>query len=98
MEEKRVVFKRVSSSNVEAAGYDVESRRLFVRFMAGKIYRYEDVDKSVFEDLLEAKSPGRFLRDVVFDSYQAKGVHHDSDTVKDIDEDSFEIIVRIESE
>lgn len=57
----------VSSSNVDAVGYDPDGERLYVRFHSGDIYEYHGVPKDVYEDLLAAPSVGRFL------NYEIKG-------------------------
>jgi len=51
----------VSSSNVSAVGYDAEFARLFVEFTSGATYRYDGVEKDLYETLLKAESVGKFL-------------------------------------
>jgi KTSC domain len=55
-----VNFMQLDSSNIAAAGYDDEGRRLVLRFRSGSAYEYLDVDRHVFEELLTADSAGRF--------------------------------------
>jgi hypothetical protein len=59
----------VESSMIHAVGYDEEARELEVVFNNGGIYRYQDVDRSVYENLLDADSEGRFMRANVIDMY-----------------------------
>lgn len=54
-------MRRVQSSSVEAAGYDLKRRRLRIRFVRGSTYDYEAVPAKVFKDLLAAESKGRFV-------------------------------------
>lgn len=60
----------VDSSNVEAVGYDSNSRELHVQFLSGGYYVYHDVPQDVYDDLLASPSIGSFLNRVVKPSYQ----------------------------
>lgn len=51
----------VSSSNVEAVGYDPDSRELWVRFLGGGTYVYSGVDERTHEELVNAPSVGSYL-------------------------------------
>jgi KTSC domain len=51
----------VSSSNVEAVGYDPDSRELWVRFTSGSTYVYSEVDERTHEELMNASSIGSYL-------------------------------------
>lgn len=60
----------VESTNIDAVGYDAATRRLYVRFLSsGSTYVYYDVQKAVFEDLLDADSKGRFLNAQIRGAY-----------------------------
>lgn len=59
-------LRRVDSSSVEAAGYDPQTRRLFLRFRgSGKAYVYYGVEARVFDELLTADSIGRYVNDEI---------------------------------
>ena len=51
----------VSSSVIRHVDYDRDSRRLFLTFTSGRVYRYDDLPASVFEALLNAPSQGEFF-------------------------------------
>lgn len=68
-ENKDIEMIPVVSSNLEAVGYDEESRELSVRFHGGALYRYQDVPEDVYRGLLEAGSPGRFLNSDIKGKY-----------------------------
>jgi hypothetical protein len=56
----------VQSSNLEAIGYDEEENLLYVAFSEKHntprtLYRYFDVDESVFEGLLNSESKGKYF-------------------------------------
>ena len=57
----RVSMVRMSSSSIAAAGYDHRRHALRLRYVSGVMYDYLDVPVSVFEELLEAPSKGRFV-------------------------------------
>jgi hypothetical protein len=52
----------VDSSNIEAIGYDPESRELHVRFLkSGETYVYYEVEEWEFEEFKRADSKGVHL-------------------------------------
>ena len=55
----------VKSSNVEAVGYEAETKTLQVKFKSGSIYQYAGVQPEMYADLLAAESVGRFVSQVV---------------------------------
>lgn len=59
----------IDSSLIHAVGYDDEAGEMEVVFNNGGTYRYEDVDRDVFENLLDSKSKGQFMRAHVMGSY-----------------------------
>lgn len=59
----------VSSTNVEAIGYDEDSQTLQVEFKNGSNYQYFDVPERVFNELRDSGSIGAYL------SASIKGVY-----------------------
>ena len=60
--------KSVDSSNIEAIGpYDPEENTLVIEFVGGGEYKYSNVPKSVYDELIDASSHGstfwRLIRD-----------------------------------
>ena len=51
----------VSSSNIEAVGYDAENETAYVRFLNGSTYAYKGVPEHEFENLRSASSIGSYL-------------------------------------
>lgn len=51
----------VSSSNVAEIGYDEINRIVFVRFLNGSLYKYNDVPAIEYEALRDAPSIGSYL-------------------------------------
>jgi|GEM_PF-68575 len=67
IQENKMEMISVESSNVEAIGYEEESRTLQVEFKNGGMYQYFDVPQHVFEELRDADSIGKYL------AYSIKG-------------------------
>ena len=51
----------VSSSNLEAVGYDADNLEVYVLFRNGSIYIYKGVPEHEFENLKTAPSVGSYL-------------------------------------
>ena len=52
----------VTSSNIEAIGYDQDSMELHVRFLkSGETYVYYAVESWVFDEMIQADSKGKYL-------------------------------------
>lgn len=64
----------VRSSNVDEIGYDAKERRLWIRFLDGSLYRYEDVPQSIWRSFKIAPSKGRFVWQNVRDRYEYERV------------------------
>ena len=58
-------FYAVTSSNLEAVGFDEETATLGVKYKNGTEYIYFGVPKNDFEALLAAQSPGTFLNNEI---------------------------------
>lgn len=52
----------LDSSALASAGYDADSRTLFIRFREGGIYAYLDVPPGIVGELKAAASKGAFFR------------------------------------
>jgi len=62
-------MQQVSSSMVNAVGYDKKNQTLCVDFNGGKTYEYYDVPIEVYEGLADAGSVGRYLNSEVKGKY-----------------------------
>jgi hypothetical protein len=60
----------VTSSNVEAIGYDENSQTLQVEFKNGSNYQYFDVPERIFNELRGAGSIGAYLSTNIKGSYR----------------------------
>jgi hypothetical protein len=56
-----VELQSVTSSTIDAFGYDPTLNELYVQFKSGSIYTYQGVSESVYAGLCEAESFGKFL-------------------------------------
>lgn len=67
----------VSSSNIAAVGWERDESGagiMEVEFNSGVVYQYVDVPEWVYQGLLYAPSPGRFLRSNIIDSFQGQRI------------------------
>lgn len=51
----------VSSSNIAAIGYDLESSTVYIQFLNSSTYAYKGVPEHEFENLRTASSVGSYL-------------------------------------
>jgi hypothetical protein len=61
-----IQFTEVKSSNIISIGHD--GTNLYVNYKSGT-YKYENVDKSVYESLLTSESKGRFMNENIKGKY-----------------------------
>lgn len=60
----------VESSNLASVGYDAENKILEVEFKHGGVYQYFDVPESVYEELMNADSHGKYFVHNIKDDYE----------------------------
>lgn len=65
-----MIRKPVESSNLASVGYDASSATLEIEFRSGGIYQYFDVPESVYRELMEAPSQGKFFHVHIRDKYR----------------------------
>lgn len=61
-----IQFTQVQSSNIISIGHD--GTNLYVNYKSGT-YKYENVDKSVYESLISSESKGRFMNENIKGKY-----------------------------
>ena len=66
--------ERVKSSVILAIGYDARHRELEVEFHSGRIYRYFDVPRRVYETLLSTDSVGKYFNETVKPNHRSARV------------------------
>lgn len=60
----------VNSSNIASVGYNEMEHILFVSFIKGGTYRYYDVPKRVYEEMLHASSVGLYFKENIKYKYR----------------------------
>ena len=65
---------KVDSSMIYAFGYDEQQQVLEVVFKRTGVYRYLNVPKEVYQQLLDADSKGSYMRDLIIDMYPTERV------------------------
>lgn len=69
---KSIDFTPIQSSNISGAYHDGED--LIIRFVKGPAYVYRNVPVSVFHELLEAGSAGRFFASNIKPNYETERI------------------------
>ena len=54
-------FEKVESSNIEGVSYSEGTETVYVKFKNGTVYEYEGVPISIYLDLMESDSKGKFF-------------------------------------
>ena len=80
---KHITFTPVKSSNIISVGYDETTSSLYVNYPSGT-YKYDGIEKSVYESLLTSTSKGRFMSENIKGRYNYSMVESDEE---DEDED-----------
>lgn len=60
----------VSSSRIEAVGYDERLKLLHIQFVNGSLYEYYNVPKNIYVGLITASSAGEYFHEYVRGVYQ----------------------------
>jgi hypothetical protein len=59
-----IQWQSVESSNLLRVAYDAKGMQLLVQFRkTGRVYAYQNVDRQLFEDLVNADSVGKFFNE-----------------------------------
>lgn len=53
-----------NSSMLSNAAYDTEKEELSIAFTSGKVYTYIGVLKAIYDDLVNAPSPGKYFNSI----------------------------------
>jgi hypothetical protein len=61
----------IDSSAIASVGYNAAREELEVEFRSGNVYRYFDVPREVYKDLLQAPSKGRFFGSFIRGQYDS---------------------------
>lgn len=59
----------VPSSCLKAAGYDYETNTLYVQFTNGRTYKYYNVPKNVYDEMMTSLSRGSYLATRIAKAY-----------------------------
>jgi hypothetical protein len=55
----------VDSSNLSAVGYDSTTKIMHIRFNSGRLYAYYNVPESIYRELMNAESLGRYFNSLI---------------------------------
>jgi hypothetical protein len=71
-------MQEIKSSNIKAAGYDLDAKKMRVRFGNGTEYDYP-VSLEVFNEFIAAKSQGSYFTAVIRGTYTGTKVEESND-------------------
>lgn len=60
-----VKMQNVKSSNVLAVGYDDDRKELHIKYSTGTVYKYLNVPRFIYDNMLAAKSIGKYVTEHV---------------------------------
>ncbi len=66
--------KKVESSQIVSIGYDDSRRELEIEFHSSGVYRYFEVPRQVYDDLMNADSKDRYFNSNIKDAYEFKKI------------------------
>lgn len=61
MENTKIDFLPIQSSQIKEIGHDGSSNTLFVRFKNNRLYSYHPVDKEKYQEFKDAESQGVYF-------------------------------------
>ena len=59
----------VSSSNISYIGYDNNTQELYIKFIKGDTYKYDNVPEQVFKEFLDSSSIGKYYSTYIRGKY-----------------------------
>lgn len=68
---KPVVSASLDSSHLKEAKYDPFMKVLTLSFHSGQSYDFLEVDRTIFDELTEAESPGKFFHQKIRGKFEA---------------------------
>ena len=80
---KRVEMLPVESSNIHSVGWDYKRKRMYIKFLNGYVYQYENVESDEFREIRQASSKGKWFWANMRqrpDKYPYKRLSKDADT------------------
>lgn len=68
------MMHEVESSNVKAIGYETTTNTLVVEYLSGLKYEYSNVPATVFDELLDSVSKGKYMNQNIKGQYEGRRV------------------------
>ncbi len=72
--EIKMDFIPITSSNIKEVAYNKREKELQICFVNGSLYVYYEVPESVFENLLNAESAGKFFYNTIKNKYACERI------------------------
>ncbi len=55
----------VTSGTIKSARYDKDKSALEIQFAGGDVYRYFNVEKDIYDGLMDSESKGKYFNEVI---------------------------------
>jgi len=65
-----MVRQQVSSTSINAVGYDPQTSTLEIEFKNGRVYRYLNVPPEIYEAFMHSDSHGQYFNTNIRDTFQ----------------------------
>lgn len=59
----------IESNNLDAIGYKSLEKALFVWCHDGRVYRYDNISKSIYDNLISSDSKERYIKNNIISNY-----------------------------
>lgn len=84
MEQRKLDWCNVKSSNVDAVAYHHPTGTLCVKFRSGGLYSYSNVHPTDFTNLVGADSVGRYMNNVIKALYEYQRFEVEDDLLRSL--------------
>ena len=65
-----IEMQELDSSFIVSAGYTPEDQRMYVEFISGSIFVYENIMESLFQNFITSESHGKFFNALIRQAYE----------------------------
>lgn len=80
----KIPMETITSSNLDAMGYDADARTLAIGFQSGHIHHYFGVPEEIVHDLILAESKGRYYAQFIKGKFTSEKMTGKCDACGDI--------------
>lgn len=82
---KTITMLPVTSSQLKSIGYDAETKTLYVEFLKGIVYRYNEVPEETYDAFVVAESSGKFFGEFIKGVFEYERIEETVNTDNEIE-------------